>query len=383
MKTGIPGFYGARLRQAREAMGLSVTSLASLVGVSKQAISQYERGADSPGPQVFDTLRSVLKQEAQFFLKRPSELFENDTCFYRSMASATKTARAKAEVWQLWVREITSYISDYVEFPATNFPDVPDLPIEANMLGMEQIEIISSDVREFWKLGDGPIADLVSTSENNGALVVRHGMDADTLDALSQWLRPEGFPLIVLNAEKNVAVRSRLDLAHELGHMILHRHLRASQLKRPELFRLIEEQAFRFGGALLLPEHSFLEDLYSLSLDGLLALKHKWKVSVAMMIERLRNLGTVTEEQYRRLRINYSARQWNRGEPYDEEIAVEEPGLILKALRLMIHDKIQTIDQISASIGFNREWLQLLLNVPQDFGALTLQPKVVEFKRLA
>src|SRR5436309_2457510 len=105
MKLGIPGFYGARLRQAREAMGLSITSLAALVGVSKQAISQYERGTDAPGPQVFDALRSTLRQDAHFFLRRPATSLERETCFYRSMAAATKSARLKAEVWELWFRE--------------------------------------------------------------------------------------------------------------------------------------------------------------------------------------------------------------------------------------------------------------------------------------
>ena len=383
MKAGIPGFFGARLRQAREAMGLSITSLAALIGVSKQAISQYELGADSPGPQVFDALRSTLRQDAHFFLRRPADSLEKDTCFYRSMAAATKGARVKAEVWQLWVRELISYILEHVELPPLNFPSLPFVPPEPNMLGMDQIDIVAEEVRDFWKLGDGPIPNLVATAENNGAVIVRHTLDAETLDALSQWLRPEGFPIIVLNADKKVAVRSRLDVAHELGHMILHRHVLDSQLRRPDIFNLIENQAFRFGAALLLPEHSFLEDLYSLSLDGLLALKHKWKVSVAMMIERLRGLGTVTDDQYRRLRINYSARQWNKAEPYDDEIPVEQPMLILKALRLMVQENIQSIDQISATTGFSRQWVDVLLNVPHDLGSVHLQPKVVEFKRRA
>jgi Zn-dependent peptidase ImmA (M78 family)/transcriptional regulator with XRE-family HTH domain len=383
MKAGIPGFYGVRLRQAREAMGLSITSLAALVGVSKQAVSQYELGADSPGQQVFDALRSTLRQDAHFFLRRPADSLEKDTCFYRSMAAVTKTARTKAEVWQLWVRELICYILEHVELPPCNFPPLPSAPLEPNMLSTDQIEVLAGEVREFWKLGDGPIPNLVNTAENNGAVVVRHSLDAETLDALSQWLRPEGFPLIVLNTDKNIAGRSRLDLAHELGHMVLHRHVIESQLRRPETFRLIEDQAFRFGAALLLPEHSFLEDLYSLSLDGLLALKLKWKVSVAMMIERLRRLGTVTDDQYRRLRINYSARQWNKEEPYDDEIPIEQPSLVLRALQLMVQENMQSIDQICATTGFSRQWVEVLLNIPQDLGPATLQPKIVEFKRRA
>src|SRR6476469_2565508 len=105
MKTGVPGFASIRLNQAREAMGLSITSLAELVGVSKQAISQYEKGADSPSQHVLERITTVLGHEPHFFISTPFSVAKN-TCFYRSMAAATKTARTKAEVRELWVREL-------------------------------------------------------------------------------------------------------------------------------------------------------------------------------------------------------------------------------------------------------------------------------------
>ena len=383
MKSGVPGFQGLRLRQAREAMSLSITSLAAIVGVSKQAISQYERGADSPGQEVFDRLRNTLTHEAHFFLKRPNNIFSVGTNFYRSMASTTKTARSKAEVWQIWTRELISEVLEFVEFPVLNFPAFDDVPNDVTMLGTDLIEAIASEVRERWNLGDGPITNLVEVAERNGVIIVRHSLDAETLDALSAWLEPEGFPFVALNADKNVAVRSRADIAHELGHLFLHRRVSMDHLRRSDLFRLIENQAFRFGGALLLPAHSFLEDLYSLSLDGLQSLKLKWKVSIALMIERLRDLEILNHDQYRRLRINYSARQWSKKEPYDDEIAVEEPGFLTRALNLMLEGHTHTIDQLSADTGFSRDWIERLLNVPPGLGSPKPQLKLLDFKRRA
>ncbi len=363
MRTGVPGFQGYRLQQAREAMALSKTSLADLVDVSKQAISQYEKGVDSPGVEVFDKIRKLLKQDAQFFLKPRRESLSANVCFYRSLASTTKTARTKAEVWKTWSRELIAYIAEFVEFSKPDFPCFDDIPADPQLLGMNRIEAAAADVREHWNLGDGPITNLVEAAENKGAVVFRHSLDAESLDALSEWLLPEGFPLIVLNADKNVSVRSRLDLAHELGHLFLHRGVTEAQLRHPDMFRLIEDHAFRFGAALLLPEHSFLEDLYSVSLDALLALKLKWKVSIAMMIERLKDLSIVNHEQHKRLRINYSARQWNRAEPYDREIETEKPEYLGKATKLMFDGRVQTIDQFSANTGFSKEWIGRLLNI--------------------
>jgi Zn-dependent peptidase ImmA (M78 family)/transcriptional regulator with XRE-family HTH domain len=380
MKHGTPGFQGSRLTQAREAMGLSVTSLAALIDVSKQAVSQYEKGADAPSQEIFDRLQRTLRQQAMFFLRPPLSSLHTSTRFYRSLAAATKSARTKAESWQALVREVMCYLGKYIELPHPNYPAF-DMPSDPAKLGMDRVEILAADLREFWKLGDGPIVDLTSAAEVNGTMIIRHTLDADTLDALSEWLQPENLPFVVLNADKNVAVRSRLDLAHEIGHMVLHRTLTDADLRRSPIFKLIEQQAFRFGAALLLPEHSFLEDLYSLSLDGLCALKPKWKVSIAMMIERLRHLGIVNDEQHRRLRINYSVRQWNRREPLDTDIPVEEPVFLGKAFRLLIQDGVQTPEQIILGTGLTAEWLERLLSLsPLMFAPRGPEVKVLSFR---
>lgn len=383
MKTGIPGFIGVRLTQAREGMGLSITSLAELLGVSKQAVSQYEKGIDTPGPEVFNKIRTTLRHEAQFFLRPPPGHFGRGTCFYRSMAAATKTARSKAEIWQLWARELIAYLSEFVVYPKVNIPSF-DLPADPLKIGMDTLEHYANDLRLAWGLGEEPIAHLVATAERQGVLVIRHVLDAETLDALSEWLQPEGIPLVILNLDKHIAVRSRLDLAHELGHIAIHRRVSPDYLRKPEAFRVIEDQAFRFGASLLLPEHAFLDSLYSISLDGLRAVKPKWKVSIAMMIERLKHLGIITDEQYRRLRINYSTRQWNRHEPFDDEIEVERPSFLGKAVKMLVTENIQNPDEVTTNTGFTREWLERLLDLPSDI----LSPKgpelrILEFKRRA
>jgi Zn-dependent peptidase ImmA (M78 family)/transcriptional regulator with XRE-family HTH domain len=378
MRTGVPGFHGDRLQQAREAMALSKTLLADLVDVSVQAISQYEKGADRPGTEVFDRLRKILKQDAQFFLRPTNPSLSSSVCFYRSLASTTKTARTKAETWKTWSRELISHLAEFVEFPASDFHSTVHLPSHPSLIGMDMIESLASDVREQWNLGDGPLANLLETAENRGAVIFRYNLDSESLDALSEWLKPENLPLIVLNADKNVAVRSRLDLAHELGHMFLHRSVTDGLLRHSDVFRLVEDQAFRFGAALLLPEHSFLEDLYSVSLDALLALKLKWKVSIAMMIERLKDLNIVNADQHKRLRINYSARRWNREEPYDREIELERPAFLSKATKLMLDSGVQTIDQFSANTGFSREWIERILNLSPNLISPRLRLRLVD-----
>ena len=60
MRPGTPGFSGSRLRSAREARGLSGAVLAELVEVSRSAISQYERGIQTPSPKVVQEIADKL-----------------------------------------------------------------------------------------------------------------------------------------------------------------------------------------------------------------------------------------------------------------------------------------------------------------------------------
>lgn len=376
---GVPGFKGDRLRQAREALGLTQVSLADILGITKQAVSNYECGSDNPSSAIFDQMRSVLRQDSQFFMRESFDGAQN-TKFYRSLASTTKRARLRAESRHLWIRELMSYISEFIEFPPTFFPVCDNR--EPSSISMEEIEAMAADLRERWYLGRGPVSNLVHVAESNGAIVLRHELDCADLDALSEWIEPENRPLVILNSGKNVSVRSRLDLGHEIGHMILHRHLTPKQIDDEQTFDLIEEQAFRFGSALLLPERGFLEDLYSVSLDALRSIKLKWKVSISMMIERLKHLRILDSEQHRRLRINYSTRKWNREEPYESEIPIEQPTLFSKSVQLMVTRNIQTVEQIAANTGFSVAWIEQLLGVPRP-PTPELGLKIVQFKRRA
>jgi Zn-dependent peptidase ImmA (M78 family)/transcriptional regulator with XRE-family HTH domain len=384
MTSGTPGFVGDRLRQSREAMGFTMTALAEILGVSKQAVSQYEKGADSPREEVFAKMCRLFQHEPHFFLLPVNSALHLPVFFFRSMATTTKTARTKAQVRHMWMREVVNYLGDFVEFPPVHFP--PDVySSDPNALSMEEVEQASAKLREFWKLGEGPIVNLVRTMENNGAIILRHPLDAETLDAVSGWAEPEGLPYVLLNSDKSCSVRSRLDLAHELGHMVLHRNVTETTLNKGELFAMVETQAFRFGASFLLPEEPFLDDLHSLSLDALKVLKRKWRVSIAMMIERLKHLGVIDAEQHRRLRINYVGRKWTRQEPFDDEIPIEEPTVLAAAFQLIVSENIHSVEEISANTGFSKHWLQTLMSAPLDLFSPPPQVglKVIPFRKPA
>src|SRR5687767_14239683 len=95
MRVGTPSFVGERLKEAREARGLTCLTLAERLGVSRSSVSNYENEIQTPSPMVLQELAAALDVPQQFFTRRfPARI--PSTQFFRSFHSATKRARAIA-----------------------------------------------------------------------------------------------------------------------------------------------------------------------------------------------------------------------------------------------------------------------------------------------
>ncbi len=361
MKVGTPGFCGERLIEAREARGLTSVGLADILGVSSGAISNYEKNRQSPRPEVMQLISEKLNLPIGFFLEPCEDALKR--IFFRSLASTTKSARTRASRRLAWLQRISRYVRLYFDLPALNLPalDLPRNPLE---ITDKQIEDAAIKCRELFCIEQGPIADLVTVLENNGIVVSRGLLDADNMDAFCEW--DDEIPFIFLGADKTSAARSRMDAAHELGHLILHRFVEPQQLRTPGFHKLLEQQAFRFGSAFLMPS-SWLKELWAPTLDAFLALKARWKVSIAAMISRSENLGVVNADQAQRLWINYNRRQWRKNEPLDDKLIPEEPRIIKRCLELLLEDRTKTRDQILLDLNLNSRDVEQLAGLPSGF----------------
>jgi Zn-dependent peptidase ImmA (M78 family)/transcriptional regulator with XRE-family HTH domain len=365
MRVGTPGFSGRRLREAREARGLSAISLSELANVSAQAIYQYENGRRSPSPDVLEKLAIAANMPISFFLL-PDRDRSVSPVFYRSMSTATKAARNRAEHRSKWLQDIVAYLSDFVALPDVNFPDL-DLPDDPMLLSDDEIELAAEDARRYWHMGDGPIANMVLLLENQGAIVARDRLGADTLDGLSQLVSRDDRPYIVIGIDKGSPARWRFDAAHELGHIILHTRVRSEILAHLEQHKRIEEQAHHFARAFLLPLASFGDDLFGVSLDAFRTLKPKWNVSIATMIFRARDARLLSEATERNLRIGISRHKWRTKEPYDETTEIEEPRLLRRSFELILNQGDQTPADVTARIGLPSADIETLSGLPEGY----------------
>lgn len=367
MRPGTPGFVGERLRAAREARGISsASSLAGLLEVSRAAVSQYEANQQTPSPEVMRKICEKLNLPVQYFL-RP--LPTNDgVLFFRSLASATQMQRTKAKRKYEWLTEIVSFLRGYVQFPKVDFPSLK-IPSDPLRMTDDDIEEAASELRKHWGLGSGPISNVAWLIENKGAVTIRLDLDSDSdaMDAFSQWNELDGTPYIILGTNRGTCARSRFNAGHELAHMLLHRNVSHSQISRPGVLGQLEAQANRFAGAFLLPADSFLNDLYSASLDALKEMKLKWKVSVAAMAMRAQSLGAIDESHAKQLWINLARRGWKREEPYDRSLPIESPRFLQRCFGLLAEKGMLQPAAVSASLSLSNHDIRELANLSDEF----------------
>lgn len=350
MRPGTPGFVGARLREAREARGVTAPILANMIGVSRAAISQYENDQASPGPDVLRRMSMVLNLPTDFFLKKRTR--KTQSTFFRSRAATTVASRTRAAVLLDWLSDIAQELSSRLHFPQVRLPDL-DLPADPLKFDSKLIESAASETRRQWGLGSGPISNVVWLLENNGVIVTRGEIEEPHMDSFSRYDPDDPRPFIFLNADKSSAVRSRFDAAHELGHCILHREIPSEYWSSDVKVQIREKQAHRFASAFLMPRESFSNDILIPSLESFLALKEKWMVSVNAMLVRCEDIGLVSDDHAVRLWRNLGRRGWRTREPLDEKLRPEEPKLLPKAIQALSERNAQAPLELLKSVSLS------------------------------
>jgi Zn-dependent peptidase ImmA (M78 family)/transcriptional regulator with XRE-family HTH domain len=378
MRSGTPGFQPVRLVEARDARGLTQVALGELISRMSSNVSRWESGGQLPEPEAVDALGRALNLPVAFFV-RPPPVHGDGSRFFRSMASTTQMLRRRARARLRWAQDISLALQEWVDLPAV---DVPQLDAsDYREIRDEDIEKIALACRSRWGLGAGPISDVLLVLENAGICVIKEEIGSATMDGLSNWSDADARPYILIAADKDTCARSRLDAAHELGHLVLHRKLREKTLSDAAAFKEIERQAFQFAGALLLPAETFAAEIWSPALNTFLVIKERWKVSIGAMIKRCETLGLMTEEYERRLWKHYSARGWRKVEPLDETLQPEKPRLLARSVRLLIDERIRRRTELLEEFRLPAMDVESLCGLPRSY-MTTDEAEVVALPRL-
>jgi Zn-dependent peptidase ImmA (M78 family)/transcriptional regulator with XRE-family HTH domain len=354
-------FQPLRLRQARRGCKMSMATLAERIGVTRQAVSAYESGANAPASDVLRRLAAELGVQAAFFTAPlyDSENQRQSVINFRSLRASTLRAREQAKTYMEWTAGLTSFLSKYVVLPAAHLPtfEIPDF----GQLDDVKIEELAEETRRFFGLGDGPISDLTLLLENKGVTVGYVPLETG-MDGLSGWFAR--CPYILINSTAFHA-RARYDLAHELAHLVIHRGLTDEEFCQRGVLNLVEDQANKFAAAFLLPAKTFVPEVYSVDMESLISLKRRWGVSVQAIIMRLNSLQLISDQQKMRLFKFIGMRGMRRKEPLDGEIPREKSRLFVRVATLLDENKTLFREEFAIRTMLPVDFIKKLADIPE------------------
>lgn len=315
-------FNRSRLVLARKRRGFSKIRLAELLGVEPRTLKHYEAGSREPPEPAVARLAEVLGVPVAFFGGPDVEELREETASFRALSKMSSSQRNRALASGTLATELAAWVAERFNLPS---PDLPELD------GLEP-EAAAEALRARWHLGEGPIGNLIHLLEAHGVWVFSLGSEvAREVDAFSLW--KAATPYMFLNTLKT-GERSRFDAAHELAHLVLHRHGSPGG-------RLAETEANRFASAFLMPRQSILARRpWPPTLDALIEQKKYWSVSLMAYAYRCHQVGVLSDWHYHDVCVRLAPRRAEEPDP----IRRETSQLLSKVFAALREDGVHRAD---------------------------------------
>ena len=201
----------------------------------------------------------------------------------------------------------------------------------------------------------GPVKNLTRLLERAGIIVSFsdfYGAGTDKSKRLGSGVSGVTFsapgqpPLILLNPN-HPADRVRFTLAHELGHLVMHR------FPTPAM----EQEANEFASAFLLPPGELRDACRGRKVDLALLgnLKLEWKMSMQGILYAIQREGVITKNQASYLWRQISAKGWRTREPASLDFEHDLPRVMPTIVKSHLDD-----------LGFEKSELASLARVHED-----------------
>ena len=384
-------FNGQRLKDALQFRGMRMTELAKRIDISKQSLSLYANGENTPPYENVAKIAKALDFPFEYFMTEDLCTTVTDNIYFRSQASASKLMQNSQKIKLEYVAKVYEVLLNYVDFPKRNLPHVffqrTDNLLDADSEEvLEQIELIAKNVRQHWKIGMGPIENMQYLLESNGIIVTGfHNVD-ERIDAFSQRINVQNQVtvfVIALAIGEKPEVRLHFDMAHELGHILLHNWEDSTDTMGKDEFNALEKQANMFASAFLLPRETFGKDVkpYATNVEYYRSLRKKWGVSMQAMMYRARQLNLITANQFQYMMRTVSAKGWRQREPGDtigklnSTIFQGAADVLFDGEYLNAKEMMQAFHEYG--IYLKQEDLEDIMGLKP--GTLTVGPKIIPF----
>lgn len=348
-------FNGERLKEALQFREKTMTMLAEETGIRKQSLSLYANGGNVPPYENVKKIADSLNFPVDFFMTKDLCTTITGNIYFRSQASATKKSRNAQKIKLEYVAKMYEVLLDYINFPEVNLPEDIDINLPEDSFEADsetvliEIEKLAAQVRAYWKLGDGPIENLQYVLESNGIIVTGFRDVNSAIDAFSQQIKvnKKTVYIVALATGMKPIERLRFDMAHELGHILMHSWEADNDCITRDEFNAREKQANMFASAFLLPKDSFVRTVaaYPTNIDYYKFLKKKWKVSMQAMMYQARQLNVISANQFQYMMRIVSKNGWRTKEPGDVPGQIGET-IFQGAIDLLFDGGYMTVDEL-------------------------------------
>jgi Zn-dependent peptidase ImmA (M78 family) len=327
---------------AREARGLSQRDVATILKVQQGTVSKWESGLMQPNEQAIEMLSQEMALTEEFFFQTEHRVFgfNSSVFFHRKQQSFPEKALKKLHARMNIVRFRLSRLLRSIEISSTaKFQRIDP----AEYLGRP--DTVAAIVRSAWMLPPGPVRGVITAIEEAGGVVMNFDFGTRQIDAISEWIPPYP-PIFLVNSNSEISTdRLRLTLAHEIGHVVMHR------FPHPK----IEDEANVFACEFLMPRKEIKPALYRLTIPKLMDLKSIWKVSMAALIMHACRIGTISESRRRYLLIQLHHQGYRMKEPLEEEMPVERPSVFDNLVKLHLNDLGYSPSQLARLLFYRDE----------------------------
>ena len=334
---------GERLTQLRLARNLTLDALSIKMGglVTKQALSKYEQNQAQPSPLVLTKLSAALGVKANYFLA-PLEI-QVKFVAYRSATSLPD--REKERVKNVVTQCLEDRIRVQTLIGQSQMNAIPWKTLEISSL--EDTETQANHMRQLWELGTSPISNVIGTFEEHQLCVLSIKADEkfDGMSALGCDSSGDVLAGAIVSRQDIPGERQRLNLTHELGHLVLN---------IPETIDE-EKAAFRFGSAFLAPAEQLIRAIGPkrsyVNIAELLILKKQFGISIQALLHRMLEIGIINDTYYKRWCIYINKTGWKKHEP--DELVPEKPEWFTRNLSRLAGEGAITKDEAEQILGTN------------------------------
>ncbi|KAF0091751.1 MAG: HTH domain-containing protein [Fusobacteria bacterium] len=295
--------FNKNLKYFRLKNNLNMSQLAKMSGLSKMAISYYEKGERTPDMNTLKKLAEVLNVNVMDFM-----LVRDDKLLFQHGAFR-KNSRLNKSRQEYMREEIEEYFNRFYNIVNILGEKVlPDAPRTGVLVLSDDNEDNARALRSLLRLSlVGPIGNLVNIVENNGILVYQHVVEGGSYSGMNGSI--DDRPYIAVNVGMS-SERQRFTIAHELAHI----YFNWSGVDES----LCESLCNLIAGSFLFPDDDAVRELglKRKALSGDLKITAvEFGISIQCLAYRARELKIISEAAYREFNILVSKLGWRKGEP--------------------------------------------------------------------